>query len=270
MQRLFSFFILLSASLSALANGVVIRAADKIVLEGVSLHKQNYVLPATYRAGQGKVDKSELIFQFSVKMEAIYPNLFLAYTQTSYWSFLDTDNSSPFRETNYNPEIFYHLTPEKHSYGDWGAYIGFEHESNGESLPDSRSWDRFYFWPYWDSNHGEYSLKLWLRRPESRKSDAMDPDGDDNRDIYRYLGYGEFYFYRQQRKGRAFSGMIRGNPSSGKGAIQLDYSWPLSTKQSDSVTQDTYFFARIFSGYGESLIDYDDYVTRFSIGLEFR
>lgn len=270
MQRLLSLCVLLCASLSALADGVVIRAADKIVLEGISPHKQNYVLPLTYRAGQGQVDKSEFIFQFSVKMQALYPDLYLAYTQNAYWSFLDSKNSSPFRETNHNPEIFYHIRPEKMHLGDWGAYVGFEHESNGQSLPQSRSWDRFYFWPYWDSNHGEYSLKLWYRRPEDRKTSPTDTDGDDNPDIYRYLGYGEFYFYRQQHKGRAFSGMLRGNPSTGKGAIQLDYSWPLGTEEADSVANDSYFFARIFSGYGETLIDYDNYVTRFSVGLEFR
>ncbi len=245
----------------------MIRAADKVVLEGISLHKQNYVLPATYRSGQGGADQSELIFQLSVKMQALIPDLYLAYTQTSFWNFLDTDNSSPFRETNYNPEIFYHITPEKNRYGNWGAYAGFEHVSNGRTLPLSRSWDRLYLWPYWDSNHGEYSLKLWARRPESRKDDAQDSDGDDNPDIYRYLGYAEFYFYRQKRKGQAFSGMLRGNPSTGNGAIQLDYSWPLNT---NSVTKNTHFFTRIFSGYGETLIDYDNYVTRFSIGLEFR
>lgn len=254
-------------SINAHADGVVIRAADKAVLQGISLHKQNYVLPATYRVGQGKVDKSELIFQFSVKMEAFYPELYLAYTQTSYWQFLDSKNSSPFRETNYNPEIFYHILPEKNPYGDWGAYVGFEHESNGQSLPASRSWDRFYFWPYWNSNHGEYSLKMWWRRPEDRKKNAMDTDGDDNPDIYRYLGYGEFYFYRQQKEGRAFSGMLRGNPSTGKAAVQMDYSWPLQTK---SKTSSAHFFTRIFSGYGESLTDYNNYVTRLSMGLEFR
>jgi len=251
----------------ALADGVVIRAADKVVLEGISEHKQNYLLPATYRAGQGGTEKSELIFQFSAKIQALLPQLYLAYTQTSYWRFLDSEHSRPFRETNYNPEILYHLLPEKNPYGNWGSYIGFEHISNGRALPLSRSLNRAYIWPYWNSPLGEYSLKLWARIPESKKDTPRDTNGDDNPDIYRYIGYGEFYFYRQQHKARAFSGMLRGNPSTGKGAIQLDYSWPLST---DNVTKDTYFFARIFSGYGETLIDYNDHVTRFSIGLEFR
>lgn len=267
MKRFFLLLAALMCTSAALADGVVIRAADEVVLEGMSLHKQNYVLPFTYRSGQGGTDQSELVFQFSVKMQAFMPELYFAYTQTSFWKFLDSDNSSPFRETNYNPEVFYHITPEKNRYGNWGAYAGFEHVSNGRPLPLSRSWDRFYLWPYWNSGHGEYSLKLWARRPEDKKTSATDTNGDDNPDIYRYLGYGEFYFYRQQNKGRAFSGMLRGNPSTGKGAIQLGYSWPLNT---DSIVKNTYFFTRIFSGYGETLIDYDNHVTRFSVGLEFR
>ena len=244
-------------------EGVVIRAADKMILDRISLHKQNYVLPFTYRDGQGDISQSELIFQFSAKLQAFMPNLYAAYTQTSFWQFLDTDNSSPFRETNYNPEIFYHLTPDRNRWGDWGAYIGVEHESNGQSLPSSRSWDRFYFWPYWNSSEGEYSLKLWLRRPEENKDSPDDTEGDDNPDIENYLGYCEFYFYRFKNKGRSFSGMLRGNTATSKGAIQLDYSWPLTQ-------QNTYFFARLFGGYGESLIDYNERVLRLSFGFEFR
>lgn len=258
------FLLLLLALAPTVHAGVVIRAADKIVLEGISLHKQNYILPLNYRNDQSKTEEMEFIYQFSARLQTFVPNFFLAYTQQSYWRYLDTDNSSPFRETNYNPELFYHFTPDKNPLGDWGGmYIGFEHQSNGRSLPTSRSWDRLYIWPYWNSSHGEYSLKLWFRRPEDRKDALDDPGGDDNPDLYRYYGYGEFYFYRQKSEGSAFSGMLRGNPSTGKGAMQLDYSWPLPNK-------DTYFFTRVFSGYGESLIDYDNYVHRLSIGLEFR
>ncbi len=248
---------------SLFADGVVIRTANKIILEGVSLHKQNYFLPLTYRVDQGGSDKSELIFQFSAKMQVVIPNFYIAYTQTSYWQFLDSNNSSPFRETNYNPEILYHITPETLGGDNWGAYVGVEHESNGKSLPNSRSWDRAYLWPYWNSGHGEYSLKLWLRRSEDDKTSAEDTRGDDNPDIHQYMGYGELYFYHFKSKGRSFSGMLRGNPATGKGAVQLGYSWPLSQI-------DTYFFARFFSGYGESLIDYNESVHRISFGFEFR
>ncbi len=265
MQRLVNAAIaslLLLHSLSADAEGVVIEMADKLVRSGISPHKDNVLLPLTYRSGQGNVDNSELIFQFSVKLAATLPNIYLAYTETSFWKFLDKDNSSPFRETNYNPEIFYQLDADKNPFGNWSARLGFEHQSNGQSLPLSRSWDRFYFWPSVDTEHGQYALKLWWRRPEERRTDPGDTQGDDNPYIYRYMGYAEFYF-RRQHGVRHISGMLRGNPSTGKGALQVEYSWPLPNKN-------TFFFARIFSGYGESLIDYDQHINRLSVGLTFR
>ncbi|MGM0564797.1 MAG: phospholipase A [Pseudomonadota bacterium] len=263
-RRVWPAALLLAASLTARGDGVIISTADNLILDGISLHKQNYILPLNYRSDRSQTEKMDFIYQFSAKIEAIVPELYLGYTQLSFWRYLDSQNSKPFRETNYNPEVFYHLTDEITPVSGWdGMYIGLEHESNGEPLPTSRSWNRFYLWPYWSSDHGEYSFKLWYRLPEDDKTAPDDPKGDDNPDIHRYFGYAEFYFYRAKSEGSAFSGMLRGNPSTGKGAIQMDYSWPLPNKN-------TYFFARIFSGYGESLIDYNQHVNRISIGLEFR
>lgn len=246
------------------ADAIVVRAANNVVLDAISQHKQNYVLPITYRKGQGKAKNSDLIFQFSAKINVFVPDLYLAYTQRSYWSFLKTDDSSPFRETNYNPEIFYDLKLSNWThYKNIGALIGFEHESNGKSLPTSRSWDRFYIWPYWQTHHGEYSAKIWVRRPEDKKTSPTDTDGDDNPDILDYMGYGELYYYNKSDEGQGFSAMVRLNPATERGAVQLDYSWPLANKN-------MFVFTRIFSGYGESLIDYNDSITRFSLGLEFR
>lgn len=246
------------------ADAIVVRAANNVVLEAISQHKQNYVLPITYRKDQGKAENSDLIFQFSAKINVFTPNLYMAYTQRSYWSFLKSTDSSPFRETNYNPEVFYDF-----KLGDWtnykniGALIGFEHESNGRSLPTSRSWDRFYIWPYWQTKYGEYSAKIWLRRPENKKTSPMDTQGDDNPDILDYMGYGELYYYDKSDAGQGISAMVRFNPATERGAVQLDCSWPLANKN-------MFVFTRVFSGYGESLIDYNHSVTRFSLGLEFR
>lgn len=243
------------------AEGIVIRAADKVVLDSISTHKMNYLFPVTYRNGQSSYDESELVFQFSAKKMIFIPNLYVAYTQQMFWQFMDKDNSSPMRELNFNPEIFYDIQPGIFSWQELGASIGFEHESNGGDTSNSRSWDRFYIWPYWKTNSSQYSLKMWARRSEDEKKSITDPKGDDNPDIYRYLGYGEFYFYHARKNKQSFSGMLRGNTATGKAAIQLDYSWPLSAKN-------TYFITRVFSGYGESLIDYNHSVDRVSLGFK--
>ncbi len=51
-----------------------------------------------------------------------------------------------------------------------------------------------------------------------------------------------------------------GQPNTKKGAVEATHSYPLIHN---------YFFAKIFSAYGESLIYYDKYITKFSIGFSF-
>ncbi len=55
----------------------------------------------------------------------------------------DWDLSSPFTESNYNPEFFYDLS--RCEAGHSALYrLGFEHESNGKAGADSRSLNRIY------------------------------------------------------------------------------------------------------------------------------
>ena len=56
-----------------------------------------------------------------------------------------------------------------------------------------------------------------------------------------------------------FQVTVRYNPRSGKGALQLDYVYPLGKGISG------YF--QIFQGYGQSLIDYNHEATSFGVGL---
>ena len=90
---------------------------------------------------------------------------------------------------------------------------------------------------------------------------GFNPKRDDNPDIYKYFGYGEL---RIQRKlfGDAkhlAAVMVRGNPSTGKGAVELNYSAPFS----DYAFWNLY----VWNGYGESLIDYDRSITRVGLGF---
>lgn len=246
------------------ADGALVKAADNIVMSDVSLHKQNYFFPISFRADQEDIDNTELIFQFSAKLQMFTPKLHLGYTQRSFWLFADADNSKPFRETNYTPEIFYEHSWFESNTKKYGALYGFEHQSNGAPLPTSRSWNRIYFWPYIETPQGNYSLKTWYRVPDKPKKDINDPNGDDNPDIYESMGYAELYCLYKQSDNEVFSVMLRGNPTYGKGALQTDYSWPLSRSTS------THAFVRLFTGYGESLLDYQRSITRLSFGFEFR
>jgi phospholipase A1 len=72
-------------------------------------------------------------------------DLWMGYTQQSSWQVYNKSSSSPFRETNYEPELMAVFRTNL----DAGAgfkvkllSVGFNHQSNGRAEPLSRSWNR--------------------------------------------------------------------------------------------------------------------------------
>ena len=226
----------------------------------VGWHKPIFILPYSYSPDY-ESDKAETVFQVSAKLRPIGLPIYLAYSQRSFWSLYDASSSRPFRETVYNPEIFWRWYPSFEA-GEflWGADFGYEHESNGQDLPRSRSWDRLYISPFIERRGTAAQLKIWFRLPEDRKKDENDPRGDDNPDIERYYGYAELQVHRRIGDNRRVHVMLRGNPSAGRGAIQLQHDWRIGGG-------DLFWQAYLWHGYGESLMDYNDTVTRIGVGF---
>lgn len=234
----------------------------------LSLHKPNYAL----MTWSDKYEAEELVYQISAKFRLFNRDLYLAYTQQSFWQILDTKNSRPFRETNYQPEFFYRLTPGKHHWEffnkevdfdiPFGADFGFEHQSNGRSLPDSKSWDRLYIEPYWEFENAHFlSMRLWYRLPERARKDEFDVKGDDNPDILDYYGTGYLqYKYQFPQNNVGISVKLHGNIKTGKGAIEMDVTRP-------TTVENVFYYLRIFSGYGDSLIDYNQEIHRAGLGI---
>ena len=94
--------------------------------------------------------------------------------------------------------------------------------------------------------------RLWWRIPES-------DDSDDNPTISDYYGWGDISAIYKWR-GQSFSGTIRGNPSTGRGAGQLAWT-------TQPLLGPLRGYVKVFSGYGESLIDYNWSQTTFGIGI---
>jgi phospholipase A1 len=184
----------------------------------------------------------------------------VAYTQQSFWQMYDSINSSPFRETNYEPEVFYRFPIIKDK-----TYLslGLSHQSNGQTMPKSRSWNRAYAKVEHKINSiFDTSLKVWHRFAEEDKTSPDSPSGDDNPHITSYLGNFELELVAHKNRW-FFTNKIRNNlRSDNKGSIETTLDYQLD--------KNLYLTLYNFNGYGDSLIDYDKSIHRYGIGLTIR
>lgn len=181
--------------------------------------------------------------------------LWAAYTQQNQWQLYNGDASRPFRETNYMPELFVSYRPDVELPGGFRwklVNLGYNHQSNGRSDALSRSWNRVV--ATFGAEAGDFAVfaDVWYRLPEK----AGD---DDNPDITDYYGHGMLSALYRWR-GHSFAGWLRGNVGTGKGAVQA--SW-----MSPPFFGPLRAYVQVFSGYGESLIDYDWKQTTIGAGV---
>jgi phospholipase A1 len=183
-----------------------------------------------------------------------------AYTQQSHWQVFNTRNSSPFRETNYAPELIATLGTDQ-SGGLKLINFGWEHQSNGRSLPESRSWNRIYMLGGWEWNNvTSVSARGWWRVPEN----AMN---NDNPDILNYVGRADVVLrWEPADKSQAIALLLRNNLAlhNNRGFTQIDWATPINAGNSSRV------HLQLSSGYGESLIDYNFRQTTLGVGFSFR
>jgi len=175
----------------------------------------------------------------------------VAYTQRSFWQLYA--ESAYFRETNYNPEVFATF-PLSYSSADYNflkvGRVGFAHQSNGRGGLEERSWNYFYGTLYFQYKYFFTELKLWSSWKSALKY---------NPDLLKYLGHGHIKFSVPYKK-HIVSLTLR-SAFNGHNAADLEYSYPLLN------SKDLFLYVHGFSGYGESLIDYNNKVQKISIGL---
>jgi len=239
----------------------------------ITPHKSNYILPLTYNSHQNQINPQfqnvELKFQLSFKIP-LSDHLFrtrarlaLGYTQLSFWQAYNSKLSSPFRETDYEPELMLSIPTDVKL--PWLTnrlvIFGLEHQSNGRGgALESRSWNRVYANFMLERGNFYLSFRPWYRIPEGAKSNPLAVKGDDNPDIENYLGHGELsgiYLWGKS----SLTVMLRNNLKShnNRGAIEIDWSIPLKGKLRG--------YVQYFNGYGESLIDYNHYSNRIGVGV---
>ena len=228
-----------------------------------NFHGWNSTLYEDVTGNDISFDNTEIQFQLSIKTPLAIDlfdknfDIFAAYTVRSFWQAYNSDISSPFRETNHQPEIWVQTEHDWEFFGikNSANMLGIAHQSNGQAAELSRSWNRVYAGILLEKDNLAIFLKPWFRITEDESS-------DDNPDITDYLGHGEIQL--AYKKGdHVFTLMSRNNLESGfsKGAVELGWSFPLF--HYDYIKG----YIQYFSGYGESLIDYDNYVNRIGFGI---
>jgi phospholipase A1 len=206
------------------------------------------------------LSKAELEFQLSFKMKMVETlfelpvDVWFGYTQNSFWQAANHEASSPFRETNYQPEVMF-VTPLDYALAGVNVRflnLGFVHQSNGQSSTLSRSWNRFYAQVGLERGPLTMTAKVWKRVNESFED-------DNNPDIIDYMGRFELEGNYRLDGGHELSAMVRRNFSTDKGAVQLGWAFPLAGPVKG--------YINAFAGYGQSMIDYNYFQRALGAGI---
>lgn len=213
-------------------------------------------------------------FQISIQYRLLLPEnsrddtgFYFAYTQKSLWDLWDWENSAPFVESNYMPEIFYRYDYGKSNFLLRQLQFGLLHESNGmgkSASNNSRSWNRVYLEAFFHFSEKEAFIikpRIWF------------PFGkDDNPDITDYEGYGdltfEFYYFNHFYDSKLQVILRKGFESDWKKfGIEINNTiGPFNIKAVNAVFP-VAIYLQLWHGYGETLLQYNQKETALRIGL---
>lgn len=216
-------------------------------------------VPKEYPDLQNLDSKMQISFKTKLLQDVFHTNadVWFGYTQQSYWQVYNESESRPFRGSDYQPEFFITQPvtaklPNQGKLRMLGA--GLVHQSNGQSDPLSRSWNRGYVMGGMEWGKLTVVPRLWFIFPDFK-------DDADNKDIGDYMGYGDVRWLYNLGERRTLGGMMRLNPFEGKGAVQLDYAYPIIGGMKA--------YVQLFHGYGENIQDYNHKDTNVGLGLMF-
>jgi len=247
----------------------------------ITPHKMNYALPVsiTNRVNvqvynnvthwPEELKDLETKFQLSIKIPLTSGSilntndqLFFAFTLKSWWQLYTDSLSRPFRETNYQPELFYFTPISWQPFeGNSALRFGLEHQSNGRTQSQllSRSWNRVYVDFLYEKNNFAFSFRPWYVIPNGDKKTTEEEPAADNPDIGDYMGYFELGMAYKWYEKFEFSIQTRRNFTTSNGAFELGITFPLWGRLRG--------YAQYFNGYGESLIDYNYSQQRIGVGF---
>lgn len=247
-------------------------------------YQKNYVLPLHVtsrinRAPQSPTQaavaqpdnrREEAKFQLSVRTKVLQDfglpgaDLWAAFTMQAMWQVYNHADSRPFRNTDYQPELIY-VVPTTAGlrtlpFGWQWRYtqLGVAHQSNGQSDPLSRSWNRVYLTAGLERGNWSFTTRLNHRLKERLEN-------DNNPDLTDFRGKAEFTL--GWASGLHTASLMHRSTlrSQGRGSTQLEWTYPVYRDQPNGLR----WYVQLFSGYGETLSDYNFRQTSVGAGVSF-
>lgn len=240
--------------------------ADSLIREfdnqpSFGMYRDNYIITGTELFKKKDSWNSDAKFQISIRQRitnSILPfktHLFLTYTQRAFWDIYR--ESFPFRDLTFNPGIGVGRPLVYNNRLLGTISLDFEHESNGKDGVDSRSWNRigasalFIFRDRW-----VFQSKLWVPFV----------DGENNSNMTSYAGYGfaALTYSSLKRKYNVSCVVTKRAGAFFDANVQLNFSIRMFSNE------DLYLFMEYYDGYGECLLNYNEYRQRIRIGLSMK
>jgi len=239
----------------AMSDDEIFRYMDS--LPPFSIYKDNYFITGVPLNKKISGETADAKFQMSIRHRLTTSRLpfdsflYLTYTQKSFWNIYR--ESAPFRDSNYNPGIGLgrYVIVDNRLTG--AAFLQFEHESNGRDSIDSRSMN-------WIGFSGKYFITSQLAvRFKVTLPFLLD---EENSDILDYRGTG---FFSADYKTSDNQWWFTGTYSPRKSMKALNFQLTAGYKISDRFNQ--YIFGELYSGTGDSLLDYKRKDVQLRVGI---
>lgn len=250
-------------NLADLFKRVTIYRSEKEILDAIDkippfgIYKDNFFITGIPLNQKIMNNTADAMFQISIRhrlTKSILPFgtfAYLTYTQKSFWNIYA--ESSPFRDTNYNPGVGLAKVILHKNRLLGVAFMQIKHESNGREKEESRSW-----------NYLSLAAKYYINTQFNISGEFWIPyvDGDNNKDLLDYKGLGQINVSLTDARQKWWLEMQL-NQRKGFGNINTIAS--IAFKVSKSSNQ--YLFLRFQDGYGDSLLDYNKYSMNVRIGM---
>lgn len=222
------------------------------------LYKDNYFTVGTSLGTKPTKDNSDVKFQISIAQrltKSVLPwhtYIFLMYSQKTVWSVFK--ESMPMRDMNFNPGIGW-----TKPFFNKDRYVGkltlmLEHESNGRDGDQSRSWNKV-------SISGSVLIDEWIMVHGKFWIPII--DGMNNKDILSYSGIYQHgvEISTPDRKFIWDLTLVKRKGWNLNFNTSLEFSWRVHKKSNQ------YLFVQYYNGYGENLLDYNQFRSRLRVGI---